>query len=102
LVEWFEVLEGGGEEFRFGACEISGGFGSQHFERIDDRFGGAEVDGFLAGLRVGDLAEEESGVLGLEDDEFVESGIRCGAVWHGLERSGENQGRKAERMSSLH
>jgi hypothetical protein len=47
------------------------------------------------------LAEEESGVLGLEDDEFVESGIRFGAVWHGLERSGENEGRKAERMRRL-
>jgi hypothetical protein len=55
----------------------------------------------LAGLRVGDLAEEESGVLGLEDDEFVESGIRFGAVWHGLDRSGENEGRKAERMRRL-
>ena len=78
LEEWLEVLKGGCEEFRFGNCEISPGFGSQHFERIDHGFRGAQVDGFLAGLGIGDLAEKKAGVLGLKDDELIESAQQWG------------------------
>ena len=98
MVEWFEILEGGDEQFRFRICEIAAGFGSQHFERVDHGLGGPQVHRFGAGLRVGDLAEEEPGILGLEDDEFVEPGIGFGRVWHGrnLERNGIRAKRKAE------
>ena len=81
--EGAEVLEGGVEEFLFGFGEVAGGFDGEHFEGVDDGACGAEVDLFFSGVWVWDLAEEESGVLGLEDDEFVESGIGGRGVGHG-------------------
>jgi hypothetical protein len=81
LVKWAEVVECGGEESFLGACEISAGFGSEHFKRVDDGSCGAEVDLFFAAVGIGDLAEEKPGILGLEDDELIEPGIgfrRCG------------------------
>ena len=46
LIERAEIVERGGEQLRLGSCEISAGFGSEHFERIDHGLGGAEVDCF--------------------------------------------------------
>ena len=37
----------------------------------------------LPGVGAGDLPEEESGVLGLEDDEFIKPRIGFGRCWHG-------------------
>lgn len=91
LIEWLEIPEGGGKQFRLGICEIAAGFGSQHFERIDHRLGGRQIDGFHAGVRVGDLAEKQPGVLGLQDDELVESRIRRGGHGGILRRDFRNK-----------
>lgn len=37
---------------------------------------------FFATVGIGDLAEEQTGVLGLEDDELVEPWIGFGRGWH--------------------
>ena len=75
-------VRGGGEEFRLGGCEISAGFGDEHFEGVDHRLGGAQVDLLFAGVGIGDLAEKQPGVLGLEDDELAEPGIGFRRRWH--------------------
>ena len=84
LVERSEVIEGGAEEFLFARGEVAGGFGGEHLERFDDGAGGAEVDLFIAGEGIGELAEEQAGVLRLEDDEFVEPWIGYRGIWHGV------------------
>jgi hypothetical protein len=83
LKERAKILEGRREEFLFGGCEISLGFGSEHFEGVDDGFRGAEVDLFFPIVGIGNPAEEEPGVLGLENDEFIEPWIRFRHWRHG-------------------
>ena len=79
-----KIIERGGEEFQLGRGEITTGFGGEHFEGIDHGFGRAEIDLLFAAMGIWDLTEEQPGVLGLENDEFVEPGIGFGRCWHGV------------------
>jgi hypothetical protein len=100
-----EVIEGCGEEFLLGGCEVSLGFGSQHFQRIDDRLGSSEVDLFFSAMGIGNLAEKQPGVLGLENDKLVEPWIgfrhwRHGqslAAWEGFYKREDDSYKKSER-----
>ena len=83
LVERAEIIEGGVEELLLVLGEVPGRFQGDHFQRVDDGLRGAEVDLLLTGVGAGDLPEEEPGVLGLEDDEFIEPRIGFGHCWHG-------------------
>lgn len=78
-----KIVESGGEEFVLGGGEVAAGFADEHIEGVDHGLGGAEVDLLFAGVRIGDLAKEKPGILGLEDDEFVEPGIGFRRCWHG-------------------
>lgn len=84
LIKRAKIVERGGEQFGLGRGEVAAGFGHEHFQGIDHGFGGTEVDLALAAVGVRDLAEEQSGVLGLENDEFVEPGIGFGHCGHGV------------------
>jgi hypothetical protein len=83
LVKRAEVFESSGEEFFFVGREIPVGLAGNHFQRVDDGLRRTEISLFLAIMRIRDLAEEKPGVLGLEDDEFVEPRIGIGHCWHG-------------------
>jgi hypothetical protein len=78
-----EVIKGGCEKFLLGRCEVSLGFGDEHFERINDGFCGTEVDLFFSTMGIRDLAEKKPGVLGLENDEFVKPWIGFRRWGHG-------------------
>jgi hypothetical protein len=78
-----KVFQGSINELGFVLGEISRGFIFQHAEGIDHGFRGTEVHGFLTSRRIGDLAEKKTGVLGLEQDEFVEARIGFGRTRHG-------------------
>ena len=97
-----EIFESRVEQLRLGGCEISAGFGSEHFKGINDGFCGTNVDLFLARVRIGDLSKEESCVLSLEDDKFIEPriGFRC-VVGHGLRLSRHELGFKIEDWEAL-
>lgn len=82
LEERAEIVECSGQQLLLRGGEISAGFGSQHFEGIDHRLGSAQVDLLFAAVRIGDLAKEKPGVLGLENDEFIEPGIGFGRMRH--------------------
>jgi hypothetical protein len=83
FVERDKVFQGGLEQLRFVVGEISSGFVFQHAEGIDHGFRGTEVHGFLASRGIRDLTEKKTGVLGLEQNEFVEARIGFGRTGHG-------------------
>lgn len=83
MVERKQVFQSHFEQLCLRIREVARRFHAQHAEGIDHRFRGAEVHGVLAGGRVRDLAEEQAGVLGLEQDEFIEARIGFGGMGHG-------------------
>jgi len=81
-VEGADVDECFFEEVGFFWGEVALGFDGEHFEGVEHAGGGFEVDlGFASG-GVGELAKEKACVLGLEVNEFVETGVGCGLIVH--------------------
>jgi hypothetical protein len=81
LEQRLEIVDCGVEKFFLSKGEIATGFCGEHFQGVDHGFCGAQVDLFFPRVRIGDLAEKEASILGLENDKVIEAGIgfwRCG------------------------
>ena len=53
--------------------KIATGFLPDHFQVIDEKFGGFEMDLRLPGLRIGQLSQEERSLAGLHHDKLDEA-----------------------------